>query len=113
MPEEEEEEEEEALTRVLWQRWRAGHRSGSPVGCGLTSLYRAVEDAALRAGPGLFAWDEDGGVEVLADPAWLQAHAAANRAALAFGAPDFLTVGQNAVLARRWVSVFGSPREGT
>jgi hypothetical protein len=106
-------EEEALLTRTLWQRWSAGHRSGSPVGCGLATLYQAVEHAARHADPGLFAWDEDDGIEVLADPVWQRAHATANCAALAFGAPDILTPWQNAQLARPWVSVFGRPREST
>jgi len=101
------------LTRTLWQHWDAGHRSGSPVGCGLTTLYLAVEAAARRTDSRLFVWDEDDGLEVLADPAWRRASTAAVCAALTFGAPDILTADQNAELSRPWVSVFGSPREIT
>jgi hypothetical protein len=105
--------DEEALARALWERWLAGHHSGSPLGCGLQTLHHAVRDAARRAGPGLFGWEEDDGVEVLADPAWRRADAAAYCAALAFGAPEILTADQNADLARPWVSVLGPPEDST
>jgi hypothetical protein len=55
------------------------------------------------------SWDERDEVEVLRDPGWLQAHGAAYGAALALGAPELLSAEQNAVLTRRWMSVFGSP----
>ena len=102
---------EEELQRSLRDRWVRDHLYGSrsPVGCGLSTLRRVVEDAARRAGSELFGWDEEDGAEVLRDPGWLRAHSAAHGAALALGAPEFLSAEQNAVLARRWTSVFGSP----
>ena len=102
---------EEQLKRSLRDRWVRDHLYGSraPVGCGLGTLRRMVDEAARRVGPELFGWDEEDEVEVLRDPGWLRAHSAAHGAALALGAPEFLSAAQNAVLARRWTSVFGSP----
>ncbi|WP_328664550.1 hypothetical protein [Streptomyces sp. NBC_00328] len=101
---------EEPLTRTLWSRWSRGHHTLSPVGCALTTLYKVVNEAAHRVGPQLFGPDEEyHEVEVLSDPAWLRAFRAAYAAALALGAPELLSPGENAVLARRWTTVFGSP----
>ncbi|MFE2297044.1 hypothetical protein ACFXAW_02470 [Streptomyces sp. NPDC059445] len=102
-------EDEGPLTRTLWARWSRDSRTGSPVGCALTALDDAVMEAAHRVGPHLFGRDEEDDVEVLSDPAWLRAFGAAYAAALALGAPEFLTPQENAVLARRWTTVFGSP----
>lgn len=101
--------DEEPLKQALWDRWLADHRSGSPVGCGLTTLQDAVEAAARRAGPRLFSWDEQDEVEVLSDPAWQAASHAASGAALALGAPELLAPEERAVLARRWTHLFGTP----
>jgi hypothetical protein len=101
--------DEAPLNKALWDRWLQDHRGGSPVGCGLHVLQQAVEEAARRTSAALFGWDERDGVEVLSDPAWQQAGHAANGAALALGAPGVLTAEQNALLARRWTSVFGPP----
>ncbi|MFF8534972.1 hypothetical protein ACF07B_24060 [Streptomyces sp. NPDC015532] len=101
---------EEPLTQALWARWRQNrHHTGSPVGCALTTLNRVVAEAAHDVGPHLFGPDEEDGVEVLKDPAWLRASRAAYAAALALGAPDLLTPQENAALAGRWTTVFGSP----
>ncbi|MFD5520354.1 hypothetical protein [Streptomyces sp. NPDC127066] len=101
---------EEPLIRTLWARWSRGHGTGSPVGCALTTLNQVVTEAAHRVGPQLFGPDDDEEeVEVLSDPAWLRAFGAAYAAALALGAPELLTPRENAVLARRWTTVFGSP----
>ncbi|MFF3419260.1 hypothetical protein ACFYW9_31940 [Streptomyces sp. NPDC002698] len=100
---------EEPLTRTLWARWSRDPHTGSPVGCALTTLSKVVTEAAHRVGPQLFGRDEEDGVEVLSDPAWLRAFGAAYAAALALGAPELLTPRENAVLARRWTTVFGSP----
>ncbi|MER5585065.1 hypothetical protein [Streptomyces asoensis] len=100
---------EDPLKRTLWARWSRRHHSGSPVGCALTTLHRVVAEAARQVGPHLFGPDEDDGVEVLEDPAWLSAFGAAYAAALALGAPDLLASEENAVLARRWTTVFGTP----
>jgi hypothetical protein len=82
---------EEQLTRTLWDLWMRAHREGSPVGCGLLELHRAVDEAARRVGPRLFGWDEEDGVEVLRDPGWQRARSAAHGAALALGAPQLLS----------------------
>jgi hypothetical protein len=100
---------EEPLQRALWARWSLNHRSGSPVGCGLLVLHEAATEAARRMGPRLFGWDEEDEVEVLSDPAWLRASHAASAAALALGAPELLAPEENAVLTRRWTTVFGPP----
>ncbi|MFB7241390.1 hypothetical protein ACFCYX_02840 [Streptomyces populi] len=100
---------EEPLTRTLWARWMRQHHTNSPVGCGLTTLNEVVTEAARRVGPHLFGPDEEDGAEVLDDPAWLRAFRAAYAAALALGAPEWLTPRENAVLARRWTTVFGPP----
>ncbi|MGW2781131.1 hypothetical protein ACWC3X_07725 [Streptomyces populi] len=101
---------EEPLTRTLWTRWMQGHNSGSPVGWALTALQEVVTEAARRVGPHLFGPDDEvEEVEVLSDPAWLRAYRAAYTAALALGAPGFLAPDENALLARRWTTVFGSP----
>ncbi|MFC4034449.1 hypothetical protein ACFO3J_23645 [Streptomyces polygonati] len=101
---------ESSLTRALWAGWTRKHRgSGSPVGCGLTTLNEAVTEAAHQRGPRLFGRDEQDEVEVLSDPAWLRASHAAHAAALGLGAPELLTPQENAVLTRRWITVFGIP----
>uniref|UniRef100_A0AAU3HPA3 Uncharacterized protein n=1 Tax=Streptomyces sp. NBC_01393 TaxID=2903851 RepID=A0AAU3HPA3_9ACTN len=100
---------EESLTRTLWSRWSRTHHTLSPVGCALTTLNEVVTEAAHRVGPQLFGPDEEVEVEVLSDPAWLRAFGAASAAALALGAPELLAPRENAVLARRWTTVFGSP----
>jgi hypothetical protein len=101
---------EDPLKRALWARWSRNHgRSGSPVGCGLLTLHKAETEAAHRAGPHLFGWDEEDGVERLSDPAWLRASHAASAAAPALGAPELLAPAENAVLTRRWATVFGLP----
>ncbi|MFE2582849.1 hypothetical protein [Streptomyces sp. NPDC059378] len=100
---------EEALKRTLWARWLRDHHTGSPVGCALTTLNRVITEAARRVGPQLFGPDDEEEVDVLTDPAWLRAFGAAYTAALALGAPELLTPQENAVLARRWTTVFGSP----
>ena len=69
----------------------------------------AVNQAARRTSPTLFGWDEVDEVEVLTDPAWMQAHHAAVAAALALGAPDILDVEVNEQLASRWLSVMQRP----
>ncbi|MER5599704.1 hypothetical protein [Streptomyces sp. NPDC002265] len=68
-----------------------------------------ITEVARRVGPQLFGPDDEEEVEVLTDPAWLRAFGAAYAAALALGAPELLTPQENAVLARRWTTVFGSP----
>ncbi|MFI0968168.1 hypothetical protein ACH4S8_43520 [Streptomyces sp. NPDC021080] len=100
---------EAALTRTLWTRWSPQYNGCSPVGWALTALQEVVTEAARRVGPHLFGPDEDDEVEVLCDPAWLRAWSAAYAAALALGAPGFLAPEENARLARRWTTVFGSP----
>jgi hypothetical protein len=105
--------DERGLYRAAWDRWRRTHQSGSPVGrVGLVAVVRAVEEAARRTSPALFGWDEEDEVEVLTDPAWMQASHAATAAALAFGAPDILKVGEHQRLATRWASVMGRPGLG-
>jgi hypothetical protein len=104
--------EEDESYRAVWQRWQAERqRSGSPVGCGLLMLRRAVQEAARTIDPGLFGWDEDDGVEVLADPAWQQASHAAAAAALADGAAEILGPGEYGRLIHRWVTGL-DPRSG-
>ncbi|MEU5770625.1 hypothetical protein ABZ782_32395 [Streptomyces asoensis] len=100
---------EDPLKRTLWARWSRDHHSGSPVGCALTTLHQIIADAAWQVGPHLFGPDEEDGVEVLKDPAWLSAFGAAYAAALAFGNPELLAPEENAVLTRRWTTVFGTP----
>ncbi|MGW1064639.1 hypothetical protein ACWD4F_09060 [Streptomyces aureus] len=104
-------EAEEALNRTLWARWLRENTTCSPVGWALTALQEVVTESARRVGPHLFGPDEDDEVEieVLDDPAWLRAWTAAYAAALALGAPGFLTPEENAQLARRWTTVFGTP----
>jgi hypothetical protein len=102
--------DEEPLSVALWKHWLQGHRGDSPVGCGLMTLVHAIDEAARRVGgPELFGLDQRDGVVVLSDPVWQDAGHAAYGAALAFGAPDLLSPEQNAVLARRWTTVFGMP----
>lgn len=103
------EESEEPLCKALWERWMRARRSGSPVGCGLTTLYKAVDEAARRVGPLLFGWSEEDGIEVLTDPAWRKAGRAAYAAALALGAPELVSSEQGSALALRWTSVLGAP----
>lgn len=101
---------EEELTRQLWKRWSdTYHRSGSPVGHSLFAVYQAMKEAARRTSSTLFEWDEDDGIEVLSDPAWIRAGQAANHAALAYGPRELLTDEQRAVLTRRWMTVFEPP----
>lgn len=95
--------------RAVWWRW-ADQRSGSPVGCGLLAVNRAVEEAARRVDPRLFGWDDDDELEVLTDPAWQQAAHAATAAALASGAAEILEPGEHDRLTYRWVTVVGPPR---
>ncbi len=103
-------EDEEDLYRALWARWSENLRSsGSPIGCSPLTLSNAVTEAARRAGPQLFGWDEDDEVEVLSDPEWLGASKAAYSAALALGAPELVSPKESAVLTRRWTTVFGRP----
>lgn len=102
------EEPEEPLRKALWGRWMRARRSGSPVGCGLTTLYQAIDEAARRVGPSLFGWSEEDGGEVLTDPAWQKAGRAASAAALALGAPELVSSEQGSTLALRWTSVFGA-----
>ncbi|MGA2825474.1 MAG: hypothetical protein ABSF03_05090 [Streptosporangiaceae bacterium] len=100
--------DEQRLHRAVWERWLAHGRPGSPVGCGLSALHDAVTRAARRTSPDLFGWDEQDEVEVVTDPAWLQADHAAGAAALAQGAPDLLSTEDNQRLMRRWTAVFGA-----
>jgi hypothetical protein len=103
-------EAEEALNRTLWARWLRENTTCSPVGWALTALQEVVTESARRVGPHLFGPDDEvEEVEVLSDPAWLRAYRAAYTAALALGAPGFLAPDENALLARRWTTVFGSP----
>jgi hypothetical protein len=101
--------DEQELTSVVWQRFLAVRRSGSPVGCGLSTVHGCVAEAARRTDPHLFGWDEADGVEVLTDPAWQEASRAANAAALGLGARDLVSPQESERLARRWTSVFGMP----
>ncbi len=99
---------------AAWQRWLAGEpRSGlgSPIGLGLSTLHYAVREAARRAGDDVFAWDDENGVQVLADAAWQQAGQAAAAAAMALGAPEIFD-GSDAEAARRWIAVMGDPVRG-
>ena len=106
------EDDEGRLYQAVWDRWlrlRTGG-SGSPLGkVGLYPVFHAVNQAARRTSPTLFGWDEADGVEVLTDPAWVQAQHAAMAAALALGAPDILDVEENERLARRWIRVMRRP----
>jgi hypothetical protein len=104
--------EEKSVVDAVWRRWLAAHRSGSPIGCGLLALHGAVTDAARRAGPDLFDRDDEAGVEVLADPAWQQAGAAAGAIALALGASDLLDGEERRALSARWANVMGMPGSG-
>lgn len=96
--------EEQRLVRAVWDRWLRQHRSGSPVGCGLYAVHRAVTETARRTGAHLFGWDDEDEVEVLTDESWRQASAAANAAALALGAPEILGAEENRKMALRWTS---------
>jgi hypothetical protein len=100
--------DEQRLYRAVWERWLAHRRSGSPVGCGLSALHDAVMRAARRTSPDLFGWDVQDEVEVVTDPAWLQAGHAAGAAALAQGAPNLLSPEENRRLMRRWTAVVGA-----
>lgn len=102
-------EEEEPVRAAMWKRWTRLHRSGSPVGISLFTIAEAVEEAARRVSPSLFAWSEEDGGEVLTDPVWLKAGHAASAAALGLGALEFLSAEEAETLARRWTSVFGTP----
>ena len=105
---------EQELTQLLWKRWSdTHHRSGSPVGGALAAVHQAVDEAARRTSPTLFEWSEDDGGAVLADPAWIRAGQAANRAALGYGAAGLLADEQHSVLTRRWMTVFGPPKPET
>lgn len=103
--------DEQRLYRAVWERWLAHHRSGSPVGCGLSALHDAVTRAARRTSPDLFGRDEQDEVEIVTDPAWQQAGHAAGAAALGQGAPGLLSAGENRRLMRRWTAVFGAPEQ--
>ncbi|MBF6334259.1 hypothetical protein [Nocardia transvalensis] len=104
--------EEKWLTRTLWDRWLSNPDSpvgcGSPVGSGLSEVHRAVTAAARRTGPHLFGWDPEDEAEVITDMAWQQAGAAADAAALAYGAPHILDNQENHRLALRWITVIGT-----
>ncbi len=99
--------EEKRRVDLVWDLWLSTGRSGSPVGCGLHEVSGAVVQSARRVGRQLFGWDDQDGIEVLIDPAWLQASHAANAAALALGAPDILGDEESRWMARRWTTVVG------
>lgn len=110
-----------------WRRWLAGQPNGaayrdgdqagvlavpgagsvgSPIGHGLTVLWRRVAETARRvAGPAAFEVDEDGD-EVLLDP-WSTAAAALLDAALALGAPELVDAADADRLASAWRTVGG------
>jgi hypothetical protein len=101
--------DEQRLYKAAWESWLEIHESGSPVGSGLSAVTRAIADSARRTGEDVFAWDENDEVEVLADPAWLQARQAALAAAISLAAPQLLSSRDNELLARRWTTVLGPP----
>jgi hypothetical protein len=103
--------DEQRLVQALWDRWPRDHQSGfgSPIGCGLSEVHSALEEAARRTGLHLFLCDVQDGVEYLADDAWVEAGHAANAAALGLGAPEFLDDDENQRLALRWTTIMGCP----
>ena len=104
------EDPEEPLRAALWKCWAQTRRvSGSPVGCSLSTLYDAIQEAARAVSPSLFSWSEEDGGEVLTDPAWQKAGRAASAAALGLGAPELLFAEQATALTHRWSSVFDLP----
>jgi hypothetical protein len=97
---------------AAWRRWLAADGRGSPLGQGLLVVHSAVVEAARRTDHGLFAWDEEDEVEVLADPAWQQAGEAAVAAALALGTPEIFDPFERQAAAQRWTTVVGHPDPG-
>lgn len=97
---------------AMWERWTDSHRMGSPIGCGLREVQRAIESAARRTGNHLFQWDEVDEVEVLRDRAWIAAAGAANHAALGLGAPEWFDAHVGEQLIRPWAAVTGGPLAG-
>lgn len=95
------------LVEAMWNRWVTSKGSGSPVGCGLSQVHHAIEQAARRTGSHLFRWDAVDEVEVIGDPAWIEAGRAANHAALGVGAPELFGPEASERLVRRWRTVMG------
>lgn len=93
----------------VWSRHAANRQSGRLLGSrGLSPVFDAVERAARHHGPSnAFAWDPVDEVEVLADPAWVEASHAALAAGMGLGAPEACSRQERTILLTRWLTVHG------
>jgi hypothetical protein len=93
----------------VWSRHAANRQSGRLLGSrGLSPVFDAVERAARHSGPSnTFACDPIDEVEVLADPAWIEASHAALAAAMGLGAPEACSTHERTILLTRWLTVLG------